>query len=124
LYSSACKDYLKNLQLNPDNISQQVYFKAQLFIPFSNQAIKLENLNTDCIVGFYMNQNELYQFETCTFYIPNKKYWLLTPYEDVNWLNFNVFKDKTKDYFERQFSPLCWIRFNNGPLKKVFLVWW
>jgi hypothetical protein len=124
LYSGACKDYLTNLQLNPDNISQQVYFKAQLFVPFSNQAIKLKNLNTDCIVGFYMNQNELDNFKDCKFFIPTKKDWLIHPYSNVDWLNFKTFKDITKDYFEQKFSSLFWLKHYTGVTEKVFLVWW
>ncbi|XMO84953.1 DUF1853 family protein [Algibacter sp. AS12] len=124
LYSNACKPYLETLELESENMSQQVYFKAQLFIPFSNLDIKLKTLNTDCIAGFYINQNDLHQFEGCKFYIPYKKDWLLLPHTHVNWLNFDSFIAKTNDYFEQKFSALCWVKFNTGELKKMFLVWW
>ena len=124
LYSDVCKPYLDTLDLNVENIEQQVYFKAQLFLPFSNQDIKLETLNTDCVSGFYVNLNSLQQFEDCKFYIPNKKDWLIIPHVNVNWLNFDVFGLKTKDFIEQKFSALCWIKFKNGELKKLFLVWW
>ncbi|GAA4946740.1 hypothetical protein GCM10023314_20030 [Algibacter agarivorans] len=124
LYSNACKPYLEELDLKVEDMSQQVYFKAQLFLPFSNQNIKLKTLNTDCVIGFYLNQNELDQFNDCKFYIPNKKDWLILPHTHVNWLDFHIYKTITKDYFEQKFSPLCWIKFNNGVLKKMFLVWW
>ncbi|MEP3838155.1 MAG: DUF1853 family protein [Algibacter sp.] len=124
LYSDACKPYLEKLDLNAKNITQQVYFKAQLFLPFSNKDIELKTLNPDCIVGFYINQNDLHQFENCKFFIPNKKDWLLEPHTHINWLSFEAFKICTKDYFDQQFSTLCWIKFNSGELKKLFLVWW
>ena len=124
LYSEACKPYLEALDLNPEDFTQQVYFKAQLFVPFPDKHIELKTLNSDCIAGFYMNQNELNQFKDCKFYIPQKKDWLILPHSHVNWLSFDAFKTATHDYFEQKFSALCWVKFNSGELKKVFLVWW
>ncbi|WP_298556451.1 DUF1853 family protein [uncultured Algibacter sp.] len=124
LYSDVCKPYLDALDLSTKNIEQQVYFKAQLFLPFSSQDIELETLNTDCIAGFYINLNALQQFEDCKFYMPTKKDWLVIPHANVNWLNFDAFELKTKDFLEQKFSALCWIKFKNGELKKLFLVWW
>ncbi|WP_298339913.1 DUF1853 family protein [uncultured Algibacter sp.] len=124
LYSDACKPYLEALDLKPEKIIQQVYFKAQLFMPFSKSNIELKTLNTACISGFYINQNELHLFENCKFYIPNKKDWLLLPHTHVEWTNLEAFKTTTQDFFEQKFSTLCWIKFKNGALKKLFLVWW
>jgi hypothetical protein len=124
LHTEACEKYLKNLGLKSENISQQVYFKAQLFVPFSQQNISLKMLNNDCVAGFYINQNQLESFKTCKFYIPKKKDWLIIPHTNINWLNFNAFKNNTENYFTEKFSPLCWIKFKTGELKKVFLVWW
>lgn len=124
LYSDTCKSYLDNLNLSANNMSQQVYFKAQLFVPLANQNIQLETLNSDCIVGFYINQTELQQFKECKFFIPSKKDWLLNPHTNVNWLTFDAFKMITKDYLEQKFSALCWVKTKSGVLKKVFFVWW
>ena len=124
LYTSECKNYLNELDLKSENISQQVYFKAQLFTPFSKQNIQLKRLNKACIVGFYIHQNELANFYECKFYIPKKKDWLVIPYANVSWLNFIDFKDIAESHFEQQFSTLCWMKFKNGELKKIFLVWW
>lgn len=124
LYADACKSYLNVLHLKPKAFLQQVYFKAQLFVPFSNQGIKLNRLNRDCIVGYYINRKELRKFETCKFHIPSKKDWLLTPHQHVNWLSYSNFNAKAEDYYQREFSPMCWVKFNTGVIKKVFLVWW
>lgn len=124
LYSDTCKPYLDALNLNPKAITQQVYFKAQLFLPFSNPNTKLKTLNTDCITGFYINQTELHLFKDCKFYMPNKKDWLVIPHVNVNWLNFDTFELKTNNFIEQKFSALCWVKFKNGELKKLFLVWW
>ncbi|MGB5418830.1 DUF1853 family protein [Algibacter sp.] len=124
LYHDVCKPYLDALNLKAENINQQVYFKAQLFLPFSNQNIELKTLNKDCIAGFYIKQTELHQFEDCKFYIPSKIDWLVLPHTNVNWLNFNAFILATHHYFEEKYSALCWVKFKNGELKKLFLVWW
>lgn len=124
LYSGACKPYLEELNLRSEDIEQQVYFKAQLFLPFTNQDIELKILNTDCVSGFYATLNELQYFEDCKFYMPNKKDWLVIAHSNVNWLNFSTFKMRTKDFLEQKFSALCWVKFKNGEVKKLFLVWW
>tara|TARA_R110002095_G_scaffold203890_1_gene186244 strand:- start:76 stop:870 length:795 start_codon:yes stop_codon:yes gene_type:complete len=124
LHSTECKNFLNELNLLSEDISQQVYFKAQLFMPFSKQNMQLKTLNTACIVGFYVNENELNNFSDCKFFIPQKKDWLVFPHTNINWLNFTDFKAIVQDYFEQQFSTLCWVKLKNGELKKVFLVWW
>ncbi len=45
LYSNECVSYLKSINLQSSEIEQQVYFKGQLFIPFSNKNHQLSNLN-------------------------------------------------------------------------------
>lgn len=124
LYSKACKPYLDALALNLENITQHVYFKAQLFIPYNKQSIQLKTLNSDCIVGYYINKNDLRDFTDCKFYIPKKKDWLLLPHTNIAWLNLNDFQSIANDYFEQEFSTLCWIKSKKGELKKMFLVWW
>lgn len=123
LHSEAAKKYLETLNLNSAKTEQQVYFKAQLFIPLQKEII-LKTLNQDCISGFYIFKKQMQQFSDCKFYMPKKIDWIITPYPNVNWLNFESFKKTVQPYLERQFSPLCWVKFPNGELKKFFLVWW
>ena len=124
LYSKECQPYLEKLGLEAASILQYVYFKAQLFLPYSHQNIKLKTLNNACVEGFYINHNQLLEFKACKFYIPSKKDWLLIPNTNVTWLNFEAFKNTTKDYLKNEYSTLCWIKFKNGAIKKMFLVWW
>lgn len=124
LYSETCKNYLKNLSLNVNTISQYVYFKAQLFLPYSNQNIQLKTLNNNCIAGYYINKEDLENLSNCKFYIPTKKDWLITPHPNVNWKNHTTIKTITENYFNTKFSTLCWVKFKNGSIKKMFLVWW
>jgi hypothetical protein len=124
LYSNECEQYLNSIHLTSKNIEQQVYFKAQLFIPFSNKNVELSKINKDCIVGYYINKMELSQFFDCKFHIPNKKDWLVMPHENINWHSFKQFTESSNKYLERQFSPLCWFKKPNGEIGKFFLVWW
>lgn len=124
LYSYECQKYIKDIGLSPEKIAQQVYFKAQLFVPFSNKNIELKNLNINCICGFYFTQKELKNFSDCKFYIPTKKDWLVIPHQNVNWLNFDNFKEISNEFLQRKFSPLCWLKLTNGEIQKFFLVWW
>jgi len=124
LYSKECVNYLKNLHLEVAKIRQEVYFKGQLFMPLSKINLKLKTVNSDAIAGFYINQKELNLFKNEKFYIPIKKDWIVNPHQNVDWLNFQDYKEETQLYLERKFSPLCWIKFNNGEIKKFFFVWW
>jgi hypothetical protein len=124
LYSNECEKYLKSVHLSSENIEQQVYFKAQLFVPFSNRNIQLTTINQNCIVGFYINNSELSQFFDCKFYIPSKKDWLVVPHKNITWQSFEQFKENSNEYLERQFSPICWLKKPNGELEKFFLIWW
>ncbi|WP_243456804.1 DUF1853 family protein [Polaribacter batillariae] len=124
LYSYECLEFLKTLNLKPDKIEQQVYFKAQLFFPYVNRNIHLKQLNNNCIVGFYINSKELHRFKGCKFYIPTKKDWLITPYTNVNWLSYRDFVVSSTASLKRQFSLLCWLKKENGEMEKFFLVWW
>ena len=124
LYSKECLRYLQSIDLNVKDIEQQVYFKAQLFVPFRMNTAIESSINKDCIVGFYIHQEELSQFKNAKFYIPSKKDWLIIPHTNIDWLHYKDFVRESSTYLQRQFSPLCWIKTNTGELKKIFLVWW
>ena len=113
-----------SINLKASEIEQNIYFKALLFVPFSNINIELSFLNQDCISGFYIPQKEVHLFNDCKFYIPFKKDWIVIPHKNVNWLKFEEFNSITKNYFQKKTSPLCWVKQKNGEILKLFLVWW
>ncbi len=124
LFTDECEKYLNTIHLSPENMEQQVYFKAQLFVPFSNRKIQLSKINQDCIAGFYIDKTALTKFFDCKFYIPNKLDWLIAPSKNVNWQSYQQFTERSEEYLKRQFSPLCWLKKPNGVIEKFFLVWW
>ena len=124
LYSKECEKYLKSISLQSADISQQVYFKAQLFVPFRMKKEIQSSINTDCIVGYYFKPHELVQFKDAKFYIPTKKDWLMIPHTNVDWTAYEKYLEESKNYLDRQFSPMCWMKTTTGELKKFFLIWW
>ncbi len=124
LYSKGCEKYLKSISLHSSDFSQQVYFKAQLFVPLGMQTSIDVNINTDCIIGFYCTPLELTTFKNAKFYIPSKKDWLIIPHTNVAWMGYEKYLEQSKNYLDRQFSPMCWMKTNKGELKKFFLIWW
>ncbi|MCG8893851.1 DUF1853 family protein [Tenacibaculum finnmarkense] len=131
LYSKQCENYLKTLNLEAKNLEQQLYFKAQLFVPFNDfkqehhkENIKYPLINTDCIVGFYVTLLELNQFKDCKFYIPTKHNWLTQPHTNIDWLTFNNFTTNLQLLLSQERAPLCWLKKSNGELLKFFVIWW
>ncbi len=124
LKTEACAPYLKALQLDAEQIAQEVYFKAQLFLPYTAQKTVLKTLHPACVVGYYVSQIEFQKLIACKFYRPTKKDWLITPHTSVNWIDFNAIKVLTAPDLEQHYSVLLWVKHNTGILQKIFLVWW
>jgi len=124
LQNEHSKKYLENLQLVPEKINQNVYFKAQLFVPLSKLNKIFPLINNDCISGFYIYSQELSQFEDCKFHIPTKINWLQEVQKNTNWLNFTNFKTQLQVFLSQESAPLCWLKHPNGTTQKFFVVWW
>jgi hypothetical protein len=63
-------------------------------------------------------------FKNAKFYIPSKKDWLVIPHTNVGWMGYEKYLEQSKNYLDRQFSPMCWMKTTIGELKKFFLIWW
>lgn len=115
---------LENLNLELKKIQQKVYFKAQLFLPYQQPKTIFKEFNSNCVAGFYCHFNELSSFKNCKFFIPQKKDWLIIPYQQIAWITFSDFSDCISIYMQQKYAPLCWIKFKNGEMKKFFVIWW
>ncbi|MCK0156773.1 DUF1853 family protein [Cellulophaga sp. F20128] len=125
LYNTHTASVLKGIGIAASEIQQSVIFKAQLFIPYkTKEDIEFSLVNKDCLTGFYIHFSELFQLNSCKFYIPEKINWLLDVQTQVNWMHYPEFYIKMEDSVLHQRSPLCWIKFPNGSSKKMFVVWW
>lgn len=123
LYSSQTKPLLDDLELNPDDIVQKVFFKAQLFAPYKKD-IPFDLLNKACLTGFYIHVSAIDQFSACTFYIPDKLDWLIEARDNAQWMNFDQFHKKIREFIQEKRAPLCWFKFPKGKIQKFFVVWW
>ena len=124
LQSEYVKPYLNKLHLSPQEIDQNVYFKAQLFVPLNTINNKFSIINNDCIYGFYIHFEKLKQFENCKFYIPSKLNWLIDIQTQTKWISFTQFQSKIIEYVTLKTAPLCWLKYPNGEVSKFFVVWW
>lgn len=123
LYSIECEPLLDELNLNSKDLQQQTFFKAQLFVPYS-QEIEFPELSRKCIYGVYINTKELSNFEACKFYIPKKLDWIIEPHVHVDWMNFTDTTQRIQEFHQKQSAPLCWMKLPNGEIAKIFVVWW
>jgi hypothetical protein len=123
LHSEECRTLLKELHLDLERITQQTYFKGQLFVPYQTE-IDFVKLNANCVSGFYIHQKQLSQFQACKFYIPRKLDWLIEPFPQVEWMNFKSATNRIQEFHQKKSAPLCWVKRPNGAIEKVFVVWW
>jgi hypothetical protein len=124
LYCPETLPYLQNHKLDVNNMTQQVLFKAQLFLPYKTKTPSLDGINTACIMGFYLKQEHLPEFTNCKFYIPNKANWLVKAHAQVTWLTYDAFVSQINPIIEKQTAPLVWIKHPNGQIDTSFMVWW
>ncbi len=120
LYSEQSNLVLKTLGLKAENISQKVCYRAQLFLPYQQEA-DIKPLNKDCIYGYYFNIDQIDQFSDCKFYFPRKLDWLIDLHEDVKWESFKAAKPKVEEFIDAQRSPMVWLKDENGQLTKCFV---
>lgn len=123
LYHPKTQPILENLGLNASDIQQKVLFKAQLFLPLNFLGDAFEQLNPNCVKGFYINSADLAQFKADQFYIPQKHDWIMDPNDAVTWLNYDDFKTEIMVWLNEMRSPLCWLK-TGTTFKKFFVVWW
>ena len=124
LYHSATEKLLNELNVSSHEFVQQLYFKAQLFVPYHSLETEFPMVNNHCIQGFYIRIDEIIHFSNHVFYIPSKADWLVEPHEKVAWMNLSVFKNSASGFLATNKSPLCWMKSPEGKIQKFFVVWW
>lgn len=123
LYHPKTQPVLKHLGITVANIKQQVLFKAQLFLPLNFTGQAFDQLNAACVEGFYVKRDDLHQFKTAQFYIPEKQDWIRAADDTVEWMDYDGFNVQVTRLLYEERSPLCWLKVGTT-LKKFFVVWW
>ena len=123
LFNPATKPLLESLNLESNTVKQQIYFKAQIFVPYGT-SVTFKTINNDCIYGFYFNYKALPEFSNCKFFKPEKTDWLLDLDVNVNWQTLEQITPQLTIYETEKYAPLLWLKLPNGELTKCFVVPW
>lgn len=90
LYSDPSIRILDNMELDVTNIRQMVAFYAHIFVPYDDRTFQIDNLNEDCVVGYWVTQDQVQtdEFKSCVYYKPSKSEWLHIPHNNKPWMSF------------------------------------
>ena len=126
LHSLPARSFLDSLEIYPDNVEQQICFKAKLFIPKHLNGYNFPNVNNQCVVGYYY---DLQQFkeefqDNDKFYAPEKQDWPSQPENNTNWVTFSKTIKEIRDMHLKKKSPLIWIHKHTGEFESAIVVWW
>ncbi|MBQ4822760.1 DUF1853 family protein [Aquimarina sp. MMG016] len=126
LYKEETKPHLKDLNLNHKNITQQVCYLANLFVPFSIKENILPHINNNCIVGYWIKVNDFTpeKYNASLFYLPEKKDWLVQPEYGESWHSYETILQQMHTQLEQKKSPLLWMKNNGDIYSRLFVVWW
>lgn len=126
LHQSETRNFLKTLELNPENLIQQTYFKAKLFLPRAFEQNKIPKINRECIAGYYLSFQEFdsVNYKDFKYLAPSKQDWPIAPKFGEDWVSFSEIKDKIQSSFGRKKSPLIWMKRSETEFTAFFVVWW
>ncbi|GGG44743.1 hypothetical protein GCM10011414_12850 [Croceivirga lutea] len=125
LHHPSLEKYWEASGINPFEIEQQCCFKAQLFEAIDS-VTSIRPLNTDCIVGKWLNFDAFTrpEYKSFQYYIPKKIEWVINPHNKVPWSShYETLLDINMRMLKEQ-SPMIWVKKDGHTLKKWFVVWW
>jgi hypothetical protein len=103
--------------------SQELCLKAFLFLPKNMSAATFPKAFQDCIVGYYINPQDLEEDKEALYAIPTKKEWLLPIETLTNWHTFPEIKKLIDEQLEMNKSPLIYKK-TPHKMERLFIVWW
>lgn len=126
LHIPETRDFLKTLELNPEDLIQQTYFKAKLFLPRNIQEHTFPKINQECIAGYYLSFKEFNStnFQDFRYYAPSKQDWPVAPKFGRDWVSFSEIKEQIQSSFDKKKSPLIWMKRSETEFEAFFVVWW
>lgn len=112
LYSEPSIVALKNLNLHVADIRQMVAFYAHIFVPYVDRVFHIDNLNEDCIAGYWVSRDQflLNVFKNYVYYLPYKFEWLHIPHHDRLWKNYHDIMDEIPSSLDEKRSVMLWQR--------------
>ncbi|MFV8225745.1 DUF1853 family protein [Christiangramia aquimixticola] len=124
LFREETSTYLNKLGLKPENIEQQLCFKAQLY-KREHDIADLQLINPEALIGSWISYEEFTgeNRKNAVFYAPKKNEWSMLPNSNSNWEDYDTILKQIEDLFEKGKSPLIWMK-HGDIYKKFFVVWW
>lgn len=115
---------LKKLNINTDEIIQQVWFKAQLFVPFRHNQY-LPPSYQKCVTGYWIKLADfLERDEDTVMYLPQKSEWPISPQYIEQWTTKRHITALLLEKLNNKFSQLLFQKNQSGTYERFFVVWW
>ena len=117
--------YLKNFDLVPEEVVQELCFKAKLFLPDKKDTVEPGFINPECLTGNWFTMEEFRKkpWQENLFFWPAKRNWSTHPGFDENWFGYEEAIQNIRNLFQRKKAPLIWMKTKEG-YHSFFVVWW
>ena len=126
LFHPKTRELLDKYEISPEDILQKMCFKTSVFLPKQMKKINFSEINPETVAGYWIRASE-FTFEAYrknAFFTPVKKYWPVQPHCNKSWFTFDEIKPQINELLKNRFSPLVWMKTQNGRYSRFFVVWW
>lgn len=126
IFNPVATKVLNSFYLEPENLYQQVCFKANLFIPKNLEGKQFLYINNKCIAGYWIHFLEFSEkdYGQFAFFAPKKQDWPGEPQSQDEWVNYAEVKTQILELFDKGSSPLIWMKKTDKVYERFFVVWW
>ena len=126
LFNTASKPLLENLSISAEEAVQKVCFKANLFLPHSEENQVPNIINPAAVKGSYIQIENFTadNFGKSFFFSPPKPQWPVSPEHNDTWYAYSEILKQILPFLESKKSPLLWMKTSEGKFKRLFIVWW
>lgn len=115
------RDALIGIGLDPDLIESQVLFLGQLYQ--DQQGSKSELGDNVIYDGTWSCRDELTFAGDSSFYVPQKKFWVTRPKDEIAWIQGTKAMSEIDLCLEKKRSVMIWEKTSLGNIKKRFVTW-
>lgn len=125
MYTPPGIEFLKKINIEPQELRQAIYMPLQLFLPFGKN-VEVTAPFLTCIAGDWMSLNQFYKREWSEheFFIPEKQDWFVDPEKCEIWYSLQETIRFLKAFIEIRNSPMVWIKLPNNLKLKIFVTFW
>jgi len=126
LYKKESASILKNYNLTPEKMEQQVCFLANLFVPKHLLQHKFSYINPSAVIGYWLKKSEFNEAEygKYSFYSPKKPDWPVNPKFNNNWKSYEAILEDVNFLFQHQKAAFFWMKKGDNNYERLFVVWW